>query len=73
MLPRLKQWLEDALRDGGATRAAADQGREEALSTFMGDDRLFVAESTITEFSRTVAIYERKPGAGRDTPPSSPT
>lgn len=73
MLPRLKQWLEDALRDGGATRPAAAHGRDEALSTFMGDDRLFVAESTITEFSRTVALYERKPAAGRDTAPPSAT
>ena len=57
MLPRLKQWFDSVLGDGG-TKAKADG--EDALSTFMADDKLFVCESTITEFSRTVAIYEPK-------------
>lgn len=62
MLPRLKQWLDHALRDGAAP-ARADKP-EEFLSTFMADEKLHVSESTITEFARTIAVYEPKqPGA----------
>lgn len=57
MLPRLKQWLDNALRD--AQPARADKP-EEFLSTFMADEKLHVSESTITEFARTIAVYEPK-------------
>jgi hypothetical protein len=62
MLPRLKQWLDNALRDAPAPRPA--DMPEEFLSTFMADEKLHVSESTITEFARTIAVYEpRQPGA----------
>lgn len=57
MLPRLKHWLEATLGDR-PTPAPADDDR---LSEFVSDDRLEVSESTITEFSRTIAIYQSRP------------
>lgn len=57
MLPRLKQWLEATLGDRPAL-ASADDDR---LSEFVSEDRLEVSESTITEFSRTIAVYQARP------------
>ena len=56
MLPRLKQWLELTLRDfdpSTHTLVGVDDH-----PTSLGDDKLSVSESTITEFSRTIAVYE---------------
>ncbi|MBL8334449.1 MAG: hypothetical protein JNM08_15170 [Rubrivivax sp.] len=57
MLPRIKQWLETALGD----RPSSVEADEESLSVFVADDRLEVSESTITEFSRTIAVYQSRP------------
>ena len=60
MLPRLKQWLELTLRDfdpSTHTLVGADDH-----PTTLDDGKLSVSESTITEFSRTIAVYEPKPG-----------
>ena len=57
MLPRLKQWLDQALGDAPPRPAAAD---DEGLSTLLADDRLSVSESTITEFSRAIATLDTR-------------
>jgi hypothetical protein len=58
MLPRLKQWLEQALGDAPPRPTAADG--DEGLSTLLADDRLSVSESTITEFSRAIATLDTR-------------
>lgn len=58
ILPRFRQWFDLAL--GERAEARVPEAAQEFPSTFMADDKLQVSESTITEFSRTVAIYERR-------------
>ncbi len=57
MLPRLKQWLEQALGEAPPRPSAVD---DEGLSTLLADDRLSVSESTITEFSRAIATLDTR-------------
>jgi hypothetical protein len=58
MLPRLKQWLDQALgADPGDTLT---DGADDFPASMMGDDKLSVSESTITEYSRAIASYTPK-------------
>ena len=56
MLPRLMQWLDQAVAGPGAARRA--DGDEDAPESLMSDDTLSVSESTITEYSRAIAAYD---------------
>ena len=58
MLPRLKQWLDQAL--GSQPAGPSAHGPEDFPSSFMSDDKLSVSESTITEYSRAIAAFDPK-------------
>ncbi len=58
MLPRLKQWLDQALGAGSGHKAT--DGADDYPSSMMSDDKLSVSESTITEYSRAIASFTPK-------------
>ena len=55
ILPRIRQWLEQALGERPATTPAP---AEDYPSTLLADDKLLVSEATITEFARVIASYD---------------
>jgi hypothetical protein len=61
MLPRLMQWLDQALAGPGAVRRA--DGDDDVPESLMSDDTLSVTESTITEYSRAIAAFDAKADA----------